>query len=174
MAEEKEGWGERLTDAYRKMLERVRHRIDELEHDTGPVVQRALDDARERATELGELSREEAEKLGGYLRRDLEEAAEFVADGGRELGEWIQFDIQVVERSLADLFAGAVDRTRVELGQLSERASAFGEWHTGEVTGLGSLQCKSCGEVLHFQAPSHIPPCPRCHGTSFRRVSEGE
>lgn len=174
MSEHHESLGERLAEGYHRMLERVRHRLDEFEHETAPKLQHAIDEARERATELGELTREEAERVGDYLRKDLEDAATFVSESGRELGNWLNFDWNLIERGLADLFARAVDRTRVELEQFSERAAALGEWHTGEVTAMGTLQCKSCGEVLHFHGPGHIPPCPKCHGTTFRRLTDAE
>ena len=44
--------------------------------------------------------------------------------------------------------------------------------HAGEITAFGTLQCKSCGEVIHLRGPGRIPPCPRCHGTTYRRLTE--
>ncbi|MDH5595020.1 MAG: zinc ribbon-containing protein, partial [Gammaproteobacteria bacterium] len=49
-----------------------------------------------------------------------------------------------------------------------------GEWHTGEVVGVGTLRCKACGELLHFHATGHIPPCPKCQKTVFNRVSHSD
>ena len=172
--EQDRGFGERMTDAYHRMLERVKHAVEQAEADTGPVVRHAIDNAKETATELGELSREEAEKVGNYLRRDLQDAAEFLSDSGKELGGWLRFDLDLVERSLANMFMAAVDKTRVELAQFSQRADALGEWHTGEVAGIGTLQCKSCGEVLRFHKIGHIPPCPKCHGSRYRRISHSD
>ncbi|WP_232023969.1 zinc ribbon-containing protein [Sulfurivermis fontis] len=163
-----------LVDAYYRMLGRLKTALEDAEHKAAPVVERAIERAQETATELGELTREEAERVGGYLRRDLEDAARFLADTGSELGEWLRFDLQLVEKGLADLFRGSVDYTRVELGQLAERADAVGEWHSGEITGIGTLQCKACGEKLHFHHIGHIPPCPKCHGTVYRRVSRDD
>lgn len=172
--QEQNNWGERLSQGYHRMLERVRARLYELDHDTGPALRHAVDEARERATELGELTREEAERVGDYLQRDLQDAAGFLEREGRELGNWLRFDFALVERGLADLFADAVDKTRIELQQFSTEAEAFGEWHSGEITAFGSFQCKSCGEELHLKEPSRLPPCPRCHGTTFRRTTESD
>ncbi|GAB4289218.1 MAG: hypothetical protein Kow0096_01980 [Thiohalomonadaceae bacterium] len=168
------GMKQHLTDAYYRMLGRLKTAVEDAGHKAAPVLERAIERAQETATELGELSREEAERVGGYLRRDLEDAARFLADTGSELGEWLRFDLQLVEKGLADLFRDSVDYTRVELGQLAERADAVGEWHSGEVTGIGTLQCKACGEQLHFHRIGHIPPCPKCHGTVYRRVSRSD
>jgi len=77
-----------------------------------------------------------------------------------------------VEGRIADALSLLVDKTKLELAELAERAQTFGEWHTGEVTGPGTLVCKSCGEELHYEKPGHIPPCPKCRGTSYRRGRE--
>lgn len=163
---EKHGLGERLVDAYNRMLERVRH------GDSDGTLHHAIDKAQETATELGELTREEAQRIGDYLRRDLHDAARFMEESGNQLADWLSFDLDVVEKGLLDLFSAAVDQSRVELNEWTLRGNLLGEWRTGEVTSMGTLECKSCGERLTFTATVHIPPCPRCCGTVFRRVPE--
>lgn len=165
-----EGLTGKLTEAYNLMLERSRETIK----NTQSGVRKAIDKAMEKATELGELTREEAELVSIYVMRDLEDAATFINESGRELRDWLRFDIEVVENAILDRFTQMVDQTRLELDQLERRANAIGEWHTGEIVGIGTLQCKSCGEVIHFQQTGHIPPCPKCHGTTFRRLSRNE
>lgn len=160
--------------AYDRMLHRVREFLEDAEEKTAPIVDRALENAIQTATDLGELTREEAEKIGEYLKRDLHDAAIFLEGTGEELGEWLRFDLALIEDRLVDMFLSVADKTRIELAQLAERATRVGEWHTGEITGIGTLQCKECGEELHFHKTSHIPPCPKCHGTRFRRLYSGE
>lgn len=156
----------KLSDAYDKMLLRTRETMDKAEKGLGE----ALEMAMQKASDLGELTREEADLIGIYIMRDLEDAAKFVDKSGKELRDWLRFDINVVENALLDIFSNMVDHTREALEELKERANALGEWHTGEVVGIGTLQCKSCGEEMHFHKTSHIPPCPKCHGTRFRRI----
>jgi NADH pyrophosphatase NudC (nudix superfamily) len=43
------------------------------------------------------------------------------------------------------------------------------EYHTGEITGIGTLFCDNCGHSLHFSKTGHIPPCPHCSHTRFHR-----
>ena len=66
------------------------------------------------------------------------------------------------------------ETTRSRLDELAERARKVGEWHTGEITGVGILECKGCGEKLHFKTAGHIPPCPKCQGTVFRKLFSEE
>jgi hypothetical protein len=159
---------DRLVHAYERMLERARQTLHAAPE--GSVVLHALEVAKEKAVELGELTREEAEKVGDYVLRDLHDAAHYIADEERELGDWARLDLLLIETDLLNRFSLLVDQTKVELEKLRLDAAAFGQWHTGEVTGIGTLQCIQCGETIHFHEVSRIPPCPKCHGTVFRRV----
>ncbi|MEE9491971.1 MAG: hypothetical protein V3W04_01145, partial [Gammaproteobacteria bacterium] len=42
-------------------------------------------------------------------------------------------------------------------------------YHTGEVTGPGTLHCAECEEILTFHQPGKIPQCPKCHSTTYHR-----
>ncbi len=159
---------DRLVHAYERMLERAKQTLRGSAE--GSVLQHALEAAKEKAVELGELTREEAEKVGEYVLRDLHDAARYLADEERELADWARLDLLLIEADLLNRFSLLVDQTKVELEKLRLDAAAFGEWHTGEITGIGTLQCIQCGETIHFHKVSRIPPCPKCHGTVFRRV----
>ncbi len=159
---------QRLVHGYEKMLERVTQAIREAKEGALPNLQHALEAARDRAVELGELSREEAEKVLAYVRRDLADAASTLKEEESDLSQWLRFDVELLEERMAEALQLLADPTEVTLAQLALQAEAAG-WHTGEITGPGVLVCDNCGEELHFHGPGHIPPCPRCHGTSFHR-----
>ena len=159
---------ERLIEAYNRMMERVRSVVGE----EADALREAVDHAEEKAVELGELTREEAEKIGDYLVRDLHDAGEYLAGDGEELKGWLRFDLDKIEAQVLTLFSEMADKTSLELAQLAERARRAGEFRTGQVTGIGTLECIDCGERLHFKKTGHIPPCPKCRGASFRRVEE--
>ena len=43
---------------------------------------------------------------------------------------------------------------------------------TGEKPGKGTYKCRKCGERVTLDDPSDtLPPCPRCAGTEFDKVS---
>ena len=159
----------RMTDAYEKMLERVDEMLEKAEQSTIPSLKRSVEQAREKAVELNELTREEAEKLADYLERDMKDAASRLSETGETLRNWWRFDVELVEQRLLELFANVADRTRVELDRFAEQAREASFYHTGEVTGPGTLICKGCGKELHFYKAGHIPPCPVCRGTRYRR-----
>ncbi len=161
----------RFVRAYRRILEHARELLDA---DKRYTVQEAIEHARERVAEVGEVTREEAEQVGEYVRRDLHDAGDYLARTGRELREWAQIDLELVEQGLVDLFMRAADRTRIELEAFNREIEAGPPYHTGEMAGPGALQCDNCGQVLHFHEPGHIPPCPRCRETVFRRSRGSE
>lgn len=161
---------QKLIAAYDKMMERVEQFLDSAEQQALPVLQKNIEKAKQQAIELKEITQEEAEKLGDYLRRDLHDAAEYVETTGKELSTWFSFDLELVEARMLDLFAKVADKTRLELAQLAAQAKRAQEYHTGEITSIGTLACENCDSLVHFKKTSRIPPCPKCHKTVFVRT----
>ena len=148
----------RLASGYQKLMEYL-HEKPQIDH------------ALERLSEWEELSREEAMKVGDYLKRDLKDAATFINENGKELKDWLKFDLELVEGTIGDTFSKMVDETRETLKEFENEASRIGEWHTGEIVGIGTFECKGCGEIIHFHKPGRVPPCPKCRGTKYRRLT---
>ncbi|MCG6966631.1 MAG: zinc ribbon-containing protein [Chromatiaceae bacterium] len=162
---------DRLVAAYESMLERVYAAADTAEKKTVPWLREALADAREKAVELEELTREEADKVSHYVERDLHDAANFIADTGQEFRDWLSFDWRLMQSRMLEMFAGMADQTSQALKGFAEQAREASLYHTGEITAPGVLQCTACGEELHFDKTGHIPPCPKCNATTFQRRS---
>ncbi len=167
----------RLIQAYERMMDRVKAGFEDFEQaeaDALPRIRRSIERAAEKAVDLGELTREEAQTVGRYLRRDLEDAGRFLATTGRDLRDWLRFDLELIEDRLRNLLDVAADKTRVEMLAFEETVERAAHYRTGEITGPGTLQCDRCGKLLHFHATAHIPPCATCHGTDFHREAVGQ
>ncbi len=162
---------DRMVAAYENMLQRVDELLGKAEETALPTLKNGLDHAREKAVELNELTREEAEKVASYVERDLHDAATFLHKTGDEFKDWLRFDLELIENRLLDMFAKVADKTSLELGRFAEQAREASLYHTGEITGPGTLVCSECGKEMHFHKTGHIPPCAGCRGTSFARVS---
>ena len=160
---------DRLVGAYEAMLERVHEAAETGEKKTVPWLREALANAREKAVQLEELTREEADKVSRYVERDLHEAASFIADTGQEFRDWLTFDWRLMQNRMLDMFAGMADQTSQALRGFAEQARQASQYHTGEVTAPGVLECSECGEILHFEKTGRIPPCPKCNATTFQR-----
>ncbi|HEX2391586.1 MAG TPA: FHA domain-containing protein [Solirubrobacterales bacterium] len=44
-------------------------------------------------------------------------------------------------------------------------------FRTGFIPGTGTFFCLGCGSQLALRETEHLPTCPRCHGSRFRRDS---
>ncbi len=160
---------QRAVAAYNRMMERVKAALDEAGQNTLPNLRQGVEKAAKVAEQLGELSRDEAEKIASYLQRDLHDAGEYLAVTGSDMRSWFRFDVELIEDRLLDLFSSVADRTSMELMELERQARIGPTYHSGEITGPGTLQCTECGNDIHFHTTGHIPPCPTCHGTHFVR-----
>lgn len=118
---------------------------------------------------LGEISLEETLHLERSIKRDIIDAASYLRDSGKEIKEWLGFDISLIKYELWQKFQEATDKTILELLKLKQ-ISFNAEYHTGEIIGLGTLVCDQCKLNIHFYKPGHIPPCPKCKSTSFHRI----
>lgn len=158
-----------MSEAYEKLLTLSIKEAKLLKEKTGPALHKIIDDISLRASDFGELSSAELKKVSDYLKRDLSEAASYMAKNNAEFKEWLALDTELIEDYLLDQFSSAADQTTVELNKLKATA-ATAEYHTGEITGPGVLSCDACGEQLHFDKAGHIPPCPKCKETRFHRL----
>lgn len=54
--------------------------------------------------------------------------------------------------------------------KLSDEIGRTLTYHTGEMTHGGTFRCLDCETHLTLKQPGHLPPCPKCHKTDFRRA----
>lgn len=160
-----------LGAAYEKMFERAVQGFHKADKKTPGLLQKLVDEARETAVELGEVSREDADKLATYLRRDLNDAFSYLSETGRDWKDWLGFETILLEAGFLEMLSEAADPTMIALLKLKQDAQLASIYHTGEITGPGTLICDDCGERLHFHKAGRIPPCPKCHATSYHRRS---
>jgi len=163
--------GEKSTRFYRRLLEKSLAEVKKLKQKSGPALHAMIDKSADGLAELEHLSEQEARNLTEYLKRDLQDAAEFMVNEGKEFSDWLAFDLQLVEDKLLQMFMEAADHTTVDLLQLKEMAERAG-YATGEVVSPGSFRCDGCGHVLQFHHISAIPDCPQCHAKHFHRVTD--
>lgn len=160
---------DKLVHGYETMLDKLAEWAEKADETAGPVLINGLKDAENFLHDFKLWSKDEVDLISQYLRRDLHDAAVHMEQENQELKNWLGFDVQQVEEKVLSLFANMTDKTRLELDKLDRRAN---EWHTGQVTSIGTLVCKKCAKELHFHKPGRIPPCPACGHTEFRRISD--
>lgn len=158
-----------LGAAYEKMYERAAQNLHSTEKKSAQLLHKLIDEAKDKAVELKELSEEDAAKLADWLKRDLDDTVNYLSETGLELKDWLGFETTLLESAMLDLLLKSADKTTVELLTMKDYARQPHAYHTGEITGPGTLVCDQCEEKLHFHRAGKIPPCPKCHATTFHR-----
>jgi polyhydroxyalkanoate synthesis regulator phasin len=166
------GGDNRLLHAYEQMLQRTRDSIEETAG-AAPKLRHMLEKARDNMVELGELTREEAQKIAEYVERDIEEAAAYIAETGEDLRQWWRFDLELIEQRMLEAFTSVADQTSLSLSGWAERARRASLYQAGQITGPGTLVCDKCGAETHFTRTGRIPPCADCGSLEFRRPAPG-
>jgi len=78
-------------------------------------LQNVLDLAKYQAVHRGDLSSEEAFEIGECIKRDINDAAEYMMETSTEFYDWLMLDIDMIERKVIKLFLTVADYTRLEL-----------------------------------------------------------
>ncbi|MDJ0957245.1 MAG: zinc ribbon-containing protein [Arenicellales bacterium] len=163
---------ERLVQAYDRMLQYTEQTLNSVVSHSESALAHALENAKDSAIKLGELTREEAENVHHFVSRDLYAVGRHLAEEEREVADWLRLGLLVVEKGVLNRFSNLAQTAKLELKHLEKAKRRYDEWHTGELTTIGTLCCKDCGELIHFQHTGHIPPCPKCHATVFKRAKD--
>jgi DNA-directed RNA polymerase subunit RPC12/RpoP len=161
---------EKLVAAFEHMIDSVSESMHQAEEALAPTIDEMVHNAELLARDLYRLTQEEAESLGATLRRDMHKANQVLNQQSKELGDWLSFDLEVVEDRFIDLIARAADKTWLDFRAFENETLQLGEYRSGEVCNAGSFACQQCGEILRLSSPSQIPPCAKCGHKVFHRV----
>lgn len=127
----------------------------------------ALEKAHEQMAALGDISAERGQLLKQYLNRDLEQTIAFAQQFGEEAKDRLN-PSRLGDGAMASI-AGVLEATGNALRSLSDKAREVVTYKTGEITSVGTLTCRGCGQPLHLKKTGHVPPCPKCSGTVFTK-----
>lgn len=163
-----------LITAYNQMMEEMRNAFEQ--SSSGAMsLQKALNLAKHQVVHLGEITAEEAHEISEYIKRDINDAAEYMMDSSAEFYDWLMLDIQIIERKVMDLFLSVADHTRLELEQFKQKTpeqtpvEKIPVYKSGEITCPGTLICESCGKAKAFLSSDEITDCGRCGHHRFIR-----
>ncbi len=165
-----------MTDPKDKLLKAFNHMVDEFsaavekaDEKISPTVDEMISRAEHTSKELYALTQDEVKSISEHLKRDISHAREYLNKEGKELSEWFDFDMKLVEDRFANLIAKAADKSWLDFQAFKRRASEGTVYKTGEICSAGTLRCIACGQTMKFTKSNHIPPCPKCHKVEFSR-----
>ena len=105
---------EKLVAAFEHMVESVHKSMHEAEEALAPTIDEMVHNAQHLARDVFTLTQEEAESLSATLKRDMHKANQVLNQQSKEIGDWLSFDIDLVEDRFIDMIARAADKTWLE------------------------------------------------------------
>lgn len=164
-----------MTEPKDKLLQAFNHMVDELyaavekaEETISPTVDEMVKNAETMSKKLYALTQDEAKAISEHVKRDISNARDYLKEDGKELNQWLKFDIQQVEDKFADFLAQAADKTWLDFRAFKDFQQNT-LYKTGEICTAGTLRCLDCGQEMKLTKNTRIPPCPKCHHTAFER-----
>jgi|AntDeeMinimDraft_4_1070355.scaffolds.fasta_scaffold00094_54 polyhydroxyalkanoate synthesis regulator phasin len=156
------------VQAYEKFAAQTKEFFEESRDKTVSSLEHAMERAREQLVKAGDLTQEESREIKAYLRRDLEQTAADLRKAGDSARKTAS--PSAIQAGFLDLTQSIAEGARSMFDRLAEWADTTATYHTGEVAAQGTFRCRNCESELHFSETGRIPPCPKCHGTQYRRV----
>lgn len=157
----------RYEALYDRFAERTRELFEASQEKGKEAIEKATETAREQFTAAGEFSAEQGEAFKNYMRRDLAQTENDMHALGKEASE--RFHPARIGAGALSSMARLLGATGSALQNLSRKAEDTLHFNTGEITAAGTLTCTKCGQKVQLKRSAHIPPCPSCHGTEFRK-----
>lgn len=115
-----------LISAYNQIILDMRNTFEQT-NPSDMSLQKALEQAKHQAIHLGIITAEEAYEIGEYIKRDVNDAAEYMMDSSTEFYDWLALDIEVIEHKVMQRFLSVADFTRLELEKLNATSQQTGQ-----------------------------------------------
>lgn len=161
---------EKLIKAFDHMVEEVSKTMHEAEEALAPTVDEMVHNAQQLAREIYTLTQEEAESLGNTLRRDIHKANVTLNREGKELRDWLSFDLSLVEDRFAEMISRAADKTWLDFRAFENEDHQASPYRSGEICSAGTFSCANCDHRVVLERSGAIPRCPQCDHEQFYRV----
>jgi hypothetical protein len=110
----------KLVTAYTDFMKHLHETMEDTLHSFAE----ALEISKEKAGKTSDLTKDELDKVSGFVKRDVEHAAHGLTEkrDSDSLSEWFKFDIELIENFALDAFLSLADKTRVELAKIGQIA----------------------------------------------------
>lgn len=160
------------TSFMHQLLSRVNKSLAQVEHHTVASMQHEIEQAVELEAAAEEMTKEEIDLIGAYLKRDLKHLSHFVSSTGKGLAEWLSFDVHLIEDKLLKSLLSIADKTTLEQEEFQQSLAENKEvYMAGEQVLPGSFCCQLCGEPIQITTPSILEKCVACGRVDFQRTS---
>ena len=148
---------------YEKIISRTEELLGSGRKNLDEALKRAGDDL----SSAGNFTREQAEKVSTFIKRDIQHVVDNAGKNSETVKEAV--NPKRIAVGAQSIFSKILSNTAETLSGWAQKSEHNLEFKTGEITSPGSLTCKNCEEVIHMRKTAKIPPCPKCHKTVYRK-----
>ena len=111
-----------LGAAYNDMYEHVAANIHKVKDKSGPLLHDIIDEAKDKAHEIDDLTEEDIEKLTVWLKRDLDDVINYLSKTEYAVRDWLGFETSRIKNAMIHMMLDAADKTTVELLRMKENS----------------------------------------------------
>lgn len=169
---DKEGLSKDGSAQYDRVLRRLREELASAEEESWDFLQQKIEEAVELELAAEEMTRDEMDLLSAYLKRDLKKLGYYAHETGEGIAAWLNFDLDVLEQTIASELMGLADQTRIGITELQQRlAEGEEQYRAGEIAAAGTFVCTECGESVRQTHTQRLVACQKCGSETFTRQS---
>ena len=143
------------------LYEKIISRTEELLGSGRKNLNEALKRAGDELSSAGNFTREQADKISTFVKRDIQH----VIDNAGKNRETVKEEVNPKRIAVGaqSIFSKILSNTADTLSGWAQKSEQNLEFKTGEVTSPGALTCKNCGEVIHMKKTenNHFSFCGR-------------
>lgn len=155
---------------YDRVLDRLRRDLETAEHKSWDYLQEKIDEAVRLELTAEEMTRDEMDLLGAYLKRDLKQLGYYAHETGEGIAAWLNFDLNVLEQQVARQLMELADKTRIGIAELEQRLSQDeNHYMAGDIAAAGTFACIACGASVTLTSTARLTPCGQCGSEQFVR-----
>ena len=157
---------------YNRVLDRLQESLEKAELNSWDYLQEKIEEAVELELAAEEMTRDEMDLLTAYLKRDLKQLGYYAHETGEGIAAWLNFDLNILEKTVMDKLLALADQTRIDQERLREQlANEEDEYVAGEVAAAGTFQCQACVQNQRLLQTDILKACESCGATLFKRIS---
>lgn len=179
--------------AYEKLVQQVKSNMERLTSTIdAEAFKKTIDKAAHELKEIGEHSFEAITKAADALKKDLATSVDHVKPAFDSLSKGAEQAFGTVQNASAQVWTHVAEGTTGALyawrdwtgtatadflknvsawsAKMSDQLGQALVYHTGEMTHGGTFKCLNCDSEIVIKKLSHLPPCPKCQQTKFKRA----
>ena len=179
--------------AYEKLVQQVKSNMERLSSTVdAEAFKNTIDKAARELRDVGDHSLHAVTRAADALKKDLATSVDHVKPAFDSLSKGAEQAFGTVQNASAQVWTQVAEGTTGALhawrdwtgtatadflknvsawsAKMSDQLDQALVYHTGEMTHGGTFKCLNCDTEVLIKKPNHLPPCPQCQQTRFKRA----